>query len=208
MAKVITMPVTQSKYTAVPINSREKRKVAGYARVSTDHEEQQTSYEEQMDYYTNYIIGREVWEFVSVYTDEGISATSTTKHDGFNKMVADALDGHIDLIITKSVSRFARNTVDSPTIIRKLKKHKVECYFEKENIWIFDSKDELFLTIMSSMAQEESRSISENVTWGGQRKRFADGNLIINEEQAEIVRRIYGMFLQGRSAFAIAKTLT
>ncbi len=167
MAKVITMPVTQSKYTAVPINSREKRKVAGYARVSTDHEEQQTSYEAQMDYYTNYIKGREDWEFVSVYTDEGISATSTTKHDGFNKMVADALDGHIDLIITKSVSRFARNTVDSPTIIRKLKKHKVECYFEKENIWIFDSKDELFLTIMSSMAQEESRSISENVTWGG-----------------------------------------
>ena len=225
MAKVITIPATRSRYTAAPINSRDKRKVAGYARVSTDHEEQQTSYEAQVDYYTNYIKGREDWEFVSVYTDEGISATSTTKRDGFNKMVADALDGRIDLIITKSVSRFARNTVDSLTTIRKLKEHKVECYFEKENIWTFDSRGELLLTIMSSLAQEESRSISENVTWG-QRKRFADGkvtvpfkrflgydrgedgNLVINEEQAAVVRRIYGMFLQGRSPFAIAKVLT
>ncbi len=225
MAKVITIPATRSKYTAAPINSRKKRRVAGYARVSTDHEEQQTSYEAQVDYYTNYIKGREDWEFVSVYTDEGISATSTTKRDGFNRMVADALYGRIDLIITKSVSRFARNTVDSLTTIRKLKEHKVECYFEKENIWTFDSKGELLLTIMSSLAQEESRSISENVTWG-QRKRFADGkvtvpfkrflgydrgedgNLVVNEEQAAVVRRIYGMFLQGRSPYAIAKTLT
>ena len=140
MAKVITIPATVSRYTATPINSRKKRRVAGYARVSTDHEEQQTSYEAQVDYYTNYIKGREDWEFVSVYTDEGISATSTTKREGFNKMVTDALDGRIDLIITKSVSRFARNTVDSLTTIRKLKEHKVECYFEKENIWTFDSK--------------------------------------------------------------------
>ena len=225
MAKVITIPATRSRYTAAPISSREKRKVAGYARVSTDHEEQQTSYKAQVDYYTNYIKGREDWEFVFVYTDEGISATSTTKRSGFNQMVADALDGRIDLIITKSVSRFARNTVDSLTTIRKLKEHRVECYFEKENIWTFDSKGELLLTIMSSLAQEESRSISENVTWG-QRKRFADGkvtvpfkrflgydqgedgNLVINEEQAAVVRRIYGMFLQGRSPFAIAKALT
>ena len=225
MAKVITIPATRSRYTAVPINSRDKRKVAGYARVSTDHEEQQTSYEAQVDYYTNYINGREDWELVSVYTDEGISGTSTAKREGFNKMVADALDGRIDLIITKSVSRFARNTVDSLTTIRKLKDHKVECYFEKENIWTFDSKGELLLTIMSSLAQEESRSISENVTWG-QRKRFADGkvtvpfkrflgydrggdgNLVINEEQAAVVRRIYGMFLQGRSPSAVAKALT
>ena len=139
-------------------------------------------------------------------------------------MVNDALAGRIDLIITKSVSRFARNTVDSLTTIRKLKENKVECYFEKENIWTFDGKGELLLTIMSSLAQEESRSISENCTWG-QRKRFADGkvtvpfgrflgydrgedgNLVINEEQAAIVRRIYGLFLQGRSPYAIAKIL-
>lgn len=222
---VITIPATRSIYTAAPINSNRKRRVAGYARVSTDHEDQQTSYEAQVDYYTSYIKGREDWEFVSVYTDEGISATSTTKREGFNRMVSDALDGRIDLVITKSVSRFARNTVDSLTTIRKLKENQVECYFEKENIWTFDSKGELLLTIMSSLAQEESRSISENVTWG-QRKRMQDGkvsvpfkrflgfekgedgNLVVNEEQAKIVRRIYGMFLQGRSPFAIARTLT
>ncbi len=146
-------------------------------------------------------------------SDEGITGCNTKKRDGFNKMVEDALFGAIDLIITKSVSRFARNTVDSLTTIRKLKENRVECYFEKENIWTFDGKGELLLTIMSSLAQEESRSISENCTWGGQRKRFADGkvtvpfkrflgydrgedgNLVINEEQAETVRRIYGLFL-------------
>ena len=199
--------------------------MAAYARVSTDHEEQQSSYEAQVDYYTNYINVREDWEFVSVYADEGITGCNTKKRDGFNKMVEDALSGAIDLIITKSVSRFARNTVDSLTTIRKLKENRVECYFEKENIWTFDGKGELLLTIMSSLAQEESRSISENCTWG-QRKRFADGkvtvpfkrflgydrgedgNLVINEEQAETVRRIYGLFLQGRSPHAIAKLLT
>lgn len=106
-----------------------------------------------------------------MYTDEGISGLNTKKRDGFNEMIFDALAGKIDLIITKSVSRFARNTVDSLVIIRKLKDKGVEVYFEKENIWTFDSKGELLLTIMSSLAQEESRSISENVTWG-QRKGF------------------------------------
>ena len=226
MAKsVITIPATVNRHTAAPIGSYKKRRVAAYARVSTDHEEQQSSYEAQVDYYTNYINGREDWEFVSVYADEGITGCNTKKRDGFNKMVEDALSGAIDLIITKSVSRFARNTVDSLTTIRKLKENRVECYFEKENIWTFDSKGELLLTIMSSLAQEESRSISENCTWG-QRKRFADGkvtvpfkrflgydrgedgNLVINEEQAEIVRRIYGLFLQGRSPHAIARLLT
>ena len=159
------------------------------------------------------------------YPDEGITGTNTKKREQFRQMVADALDGKIDLIITKSVSRFARNTVDSLTTIRKLKEHNVEVYFEKENIWIFDSKGELLLTIMSSLAQEESRSISENCTWG-QRKRFADGkvtvpfkrflgydmgsdhNLVVNPEQAKLVKRIYGMFLQGQSPFQIAWTLT
>ena len=140
-------------------------------------------------------------------------------------MVADALAGNIDLIVTKSVSRFARNTVDSLTTIRKLKEHGVECYFEKENIWTFDGKGELLITIMSLLAQEESRSISENCTWG-QRKRFADGKvtipfnrflgygrganseLIVNPEQAETVRSIYDMFLQGFTYNGIAKALT
>lgn len=163
-----------------------------YARVSTDSEEQLTSYEAQVDYYTKYIQGRPDWEFIEVYTDEGISALNTKKREGFNRMIADALAGKIDLIVTKSVSRFARNTVDSLTTVRQLKEKGIEVYFEKENIWTLDSKGELLITIMSSLAQEESRSISENVTWG-QRKRFADGKVSIP----------YGQFLsqrRGRSA--------
>src|SRR5574344_326094 len=157
--------------------------------------------------------------------DEGISATNTKKRDGFKQMVKDALAGKIDLIVTKSVSRFARNTVDSLTTVRKLKEHGTEIYFEKENIFTFDSKGELLITIMSSLAQEESRSISENVTWG-QRKRFADGKVSmpygqflgyrkgadglpeIVPEEAEIVRKIYRLFMQGKSTNAIAGRLT
>ena len=121
-------------------------------------------YEAQIDYYTNYIKSRDDWEFVDVYTDADITGTSTKHREGFKRMVADALAGKIDLIATKSVSRFARNTVDSLTTIRQLKENGIECYFEKENIWTFDGKVELLLTIMSSLAQEESRSISENCT--------------------------------------------
>ena len=172
------IPASVNLYNAVPITNKKKRKVAAYARVSTDQEEQLTSYEAQVDYYTNYIKSRDDWEFVDVYTDEGISGTSTKHREGFNKMVEYAMAGNIDLIITKSVSRFARNTVDSLTTIRKLKDIGCECYFEKENIWTFDGKGELLLTIMSSLAQEESRSISENVKWG-HRKRFADGKVTV-----------------------------
>ena len=188
---------------------RRKKKVAGYTRVSTDREEQATSYEAQMTYYKTYIEGHEDWEFVGMYSDEGITATNTKKRDGFNQMVEDALDGKIDLIITKSVSRFARNTVDSLTSIRKLKEKGIEVYFEKENIGTLDAKGELMITIMSSLAQEESRSISENTTWG-KRKQFADGkgsvayswflgydkDFKINEEQAATVRLIYRLFPQ------------
>ena len=222
---VRAIPATVNLFNSTPITNNKKRRVAAYARVSTDQEEQLTSYEAQVDYYTNYIKSRSDWEFVDVYTDEGISGTSTKRREGFNKMVESAMAGNIDLIITKSVSRFARNTVDSLTTIRKLKDIGCECYFEKENIWTFDGKGELLLTIMSSLAQEESRSISENVKWG-HRKRFADGkvsvpygiflgykkgedgNLAIDEEQAKIVRRIYREYLSGSTAVAIAKGLT
>ena len=173
-----------------------------------------------MTYYKTYIEGHEDWEFVGMYSDEGITATNTKKRDGFNQMVEDALDGKIDLIITKSVSRFARNTVDSLTTIRKLKEKGIEVYFEKENIWTLDAKGELMITIMSSLAQEESRSISENTTWG-KRKQFADGkgsvafswflgydkDFKINEEQAATVRLIYRLFISGLSFYAITKEL-
>ncbi len=223
--KVKTIPATLTPFTSVPITGQKRRKVAGYARVSTDHDEQFTSYEAQIDYYTKFINAREDWEFVKVYTDEGITGTSTRHREGFKQMIADALAGRIDLIVTKSVSRFARNTVDSLSTIRQLKDKGVEVYFEKENIWTFDGKGELLITIMSSLAQEESRSISENCTWG-QRKRFSDGkvtvpftrflgydrgpdgNLVVNEEQATIVRRIYQLFLSGKTPTGIATLLT
>jgi DNA invertase Pin-like site-specific DNA recombinase len=221
---VTVIPPTIKSLPDFPKGRIEKKRVAAYARVSTDSEEQLTSYEAQVDYYTKWIKERSDWEFVGIYTDEGISAVNTKKRDGFNRMVADALAGKIDLIVTKSVSRFARNTVDSLSTVRKLKENGVEVFFEKENIYTFDGKGELLITIMSSLAQEESRSISENVTWG-QRKRFADGKVSmpykrflgyekggdgapkIVESEAEIIRLIYRLFMEGKTSSAIAKYL-
>lgn len=225
MPNVTVIPATIQMHTKAPALSQEKRKVAGYARVSTDSDEQFTSYTAQVNYYTDFIRAHADWEFVGVYTDEGVSGLGTKNRDGFNRMIEDALAGKINLIVTKSVSRFARNTVDSLTTIRKLKEHGVEVYFEKENILTFDAKGELLITLMSSLAQEESRSISENVTWG-QRKRMADGKVTlpykhflgyrkgadglpeIVPEEAELVRRIYRMFMEGKSVSYIARTLT
>ena len=225
MGKITVIPATRDFHTGFSKNSMRKRKVAAYARVSTNSEEQVTSYEAQVDYYTKYIQGRADWEFVKVYTDEGITGTNTKHRDGFNEMIEDALAGKIDLIITKSVSRFARNTVDSLITVRKLKEKGIEVYFEKENIYTLDSKGELLITIMSSLAQEESRSISENITWG-KRKFFADGKVYlpyksflgyekgedglpkIVPDEAEIIRYIYAMFLEGKTTYAIASALT
>jgi DNA invertase Pin-like site-specific DNA recombinase len=226
MARAVTViPPTITRLQNNVLRMHVKKRVAAYARVSTNDEEQQTSYEAQIDYYTQHIKANGDWEFVEVYTDEGISGTNTKKRDGFRRMVQDALDGKIDLILTKSVSRFARNTVDTLTTVRQLKEKGVEVYFEKENIYTLDSKGELLITIMSSLAQEESRSISENVTWG-QRKRFADGKVNmpykrflgyakgedgtpkIVESEAEIVRLIYKLFLQGKTQNFIARYLT
>ncbi len=178
-----------------------------------------------MDFYTRHIKNNPDWEFAKVYADEGISGTNTKRRDEFNRMVTDALDGKIDLILTKSISRFARNTVDSLTTVRKLKGKGVEVYFEKENIYTLDSKGELLITIMSSLAQEESRSISENVTWGKRRsmeegkvflpyKRFLgyekgeDGMPRIVEAEAKVIRQIYALFLAGQTIRNIAKHLT
>ena len=153
MARTVTaIPAIRALHTGAPLGQTTLRRVAGYARVSTDHDDQVTSYEAQVDYYTRYISDHAGWQFVKVYTDEGITGTSTKKRAGFQQMVTDALDGKIDLIITKSVSRFARNTVDSLTTVRALKDKGVEVFFEKEGIWTFDAKGELLITIMSSLA--------------------------------------------------------
>ena len=201
-------------------------RVAAYARVSTDHEDQQSSLVAQTEYYKKLISEQPGWQFVQVYVDEGISGLRTERREGFKHMIEDCLAGAIDLVLTKSISRFARNTVDSVSTIRTLKEKGIAVYFEKENIYTMDSKGEFLLTIMSSLAQEESRSISENVTWG-QRKRLADGKtslaysrflgydkgkekyeMVVNEEQAVTVRRIFFMFLQGYTAHSISKILT
>lgn len=224
-ARVTVIPPKAPRNAVLRGTEAAKKRVAAYARVSTESEEQISSYEAQVKYYTQSIQANKEWTFVKVYTDEGISATSTAKRDGFREMVQAALDGKIDLIITKSVSRFARNTVDSLTTVRQLKEKGVEIFFEKENIYTMDSKGELLITIMSSIAQEESRSISENVSWG-QRKRMQDGKVSmpykrflgyekgedglpkIVESEAAVVRMIYRLFLEGKTPNWIASHLT
>ncbi|MCL2508106.1 MAG: recombinase family protein [Oscillospiraceae bacterium] len=227
MANVKMIPAKKTLYASAgqAANYAVKRRTAGYARVSTDKEEQESSFEAQVKYYTDYIQSRSDWIYCGLYSDEGISATSTAKREGFKQMVADALDGKLDLIITKSVSRFARNTIDSLQTVRALKEKGVEIFFEKEGIYTFDGKGELLITIMSSLAQEESRNISENTTWG-QRRRFADGKVtmafgqflgydkgedgkpVINEDEAQIVRLIYRLFIEGKTPSAIGRYLT
>lgn len=216
---------TASKADAGNTLQAAKRRVAAYARVSTDEDEQLTSYQNQVEYYTRYIKSRPDWEFIGLYADEGISGLNTKKRSGFRQMVEDAMNGRIDLILTKSISRFARNTVDSLVTIRELKAKGVEVFFEKENIYTFDSKGELMITIMSSIAQEESRSISENITWGMRKnmargkvtmaygkflgyRRGADGKPEIVEEEAEVVRRIYQLYLDGHTVREITRILT
>ena len=216
---------TASKTDAGNAVQAAKRRVAAYARVSTDEDEQLTSYQNQVEYYTRYIKSRPDWEFIGLYADEGISGLNTKKRSGFRQMVEDAMNGRIDLILTKSISRFARNTVDSLVTIRELKAKGVEVFFEKENIYTFDSKGELMITIMSSIAQEESRSISENITWGMRKnmargkvtmaygkflgyRKGADGKPEIVEEEAEVVRRIYRLYLDGHTVREITRILT
>jgi DNA invertase Pin-like site-specific DNA recombinase len=226
MADVKVIPATidifgQSKTD----DPTKKRLVAAYARVSTDSDEQFTSFSAQVRYYTDYINSRPDWELVKVYTDEGISGLMTKKREGFNELIRDALAGKINHIVTKSVSRFARNTVTTLQTIRRLKAAGVSVFFEKENIDTFDGKGELLVTIMSSLAQEESHSISQNVTWG-QRKRMQDGKVSmpyksflgykkgedgkpeIVPEEAAIVQRIYNLYICGYSFRQICDELT
>jgi len=201
-----------------------KIRVAAYCRVSTEHEEQLNSFENQVTYYTRYITERPDYEMVDIYADEGISGTNTKKRDGFNRMIADCEAGKIDLVITKSISRFARNTQDCLAYSRRLKALGVGIIFEKENISTLDASGELLFTILSSLAQEESRNISENSKWGI-RHNFKqgivhitpssflgydldkEGKIVINPEQAQIVQRIFREYLEGWTPNEIADRL-
>lgn len=192
--------------------------------MSTDQEEQLSSYENQVNYYRDYISKHEDYELVDIYADEGISATNTKKRDAFNRLIQDCRAGKVDRILVKSISRFARNTLDCIKYVRELKELGVGVTFEKENIDSLDSKGEVLLTILSSLAQDESRSISENATWGIRKKfergevrvnttkfmgydKDENGRLIINPGQAETVKFIYEKFLEGYSPESIAKYL-
>ncbi|MDL2310397.1 recombinase family protein [Peptostreptococcaceae bacterium OttesenSCG-928-C18] len=203
---------------------RTKLRVAAYCRVSTDDEEQLTSYEAQVSHYSSYIQQNPEWEFAGIYADESISGTNTKKRTDFKRLIDDCMAGKVDYIITKSVSRFARNTLDTLNYTRQLKEKNIPVFFEKENIISTDSKGELMLTIMASIAQEESRSTSQNVKMGIS-FRFQKGEMQINHnrfmgytkdenkrlvivpEEAEIVKRIYREYLEGASLLEIGRGL-
>lgn len=202
----------------------EKLRVAAYCRVSTDSDEQETSFETQVEVYEKKIRANPAWEYAGVYTDEGITGTKASKRPGFQKMIKDAEEGKIDRIITKSISRFARNTLDCIGYVRHLKDIGTTILFEKENIDTGSAYSEMLLTVLAAFAQEESRSISANITWGV-RKRFEEGQerwanvfgyrkdfdtgetYIIVEEEAKVVRLIFDLYEKGLSTSKIGKEL-
>ena len=199
-----------------------KKRVAAYCRVSTDNDDQANSFESQQRYFRQYIERNPDWELYAIFADEGISGTNTKKRKEFNRMIACAKNGDFDLIITKEISRFARNTLDSIFYTRDLKKHGVGVIFLNDNINTLDGDAELRLAIMSSIAQEESRKTSERVKWGQKRQMergvvfgrsmlgydVKDGKLYINEDGAKIVRLIFRKFVdEGKGTHVIAREL-
>ncbi len=197
-------------------------KVAAYCRVSTDSSDQMNSLENQTSFFLEYIRQNPMWEFVGIYSDEGVTGTSVSKRVQFNRMVDAAERGEIDLILTKEVSRFARNTVDALNYTRQLRSHGVGVIFINDNINTLDSDGELRLSLMSMLAQEESRRTSARVRWGMQRQMeqgfvfsppmlgydCKDGILTINPAEAEIVRRIFELYVNRKMGTKrIAQTL-
>lgn len=210
------------KYDAVQTAKPALKRVAAYARVSMETERLNHSLSAQISHYSDLIQKHPGWQYAGVYADNGISGTGTEKRTEFLRLLEDCENGRIDIVLTKSISRFARNTVDLLNTVRHLKELGIAVIFEKENIDSLSSDGELMLTLLASFAQEESRSISENVKWGT-RKRFAEGipnghfqiygyrweddHLVVQPEEAEIVRLIYGNFLKGLSAEQTEKQL-
>jgi len=221
--KIVTrIPADESKTSRVAYGK--KIKVAAYCRVSTDSEDQMNSYRAQMEYYTKHISENPDWEFVDVYADEGITGTLVKKRENFLRMIRDCEKGKIDMILTKSVSRFARNIVDSLSFVRKLKAMGIAIYFEEQNINSLKEDSETYIGIYSVMAQSESENISANVKWGiskrmengtyccnmnmfGYRRDKVTKEVYIVEEEAKVVRSIFQMFLDGKSAGQIKAEL-
>jgi site-specific DNA recombinase len=224
MGNVMVIPARRQVGNTVKKSEQPKLRVAAYCRVSTDSDEQETSYDAQVTHYTEYIQKNPEWELAGIFADDGISGTNTKKRTEFKRMIDECMAGNIDMIITKSISRFARNTLDCLQYIRQLKDKNIPVYFEKESINTMDAKGEVLITIMASLAQQESQSLSQNVKLGLQYRyqqgkvqvnynRFLgytkdkDGHLVIDPEQAEIVKRIYREYLEGYSMDKIAAGL-
>lgn len=224
MAKKITVIPAKKKSHNVNsvVDATAKIRVAAYCRVSTDREEQESSFKNQQEYYLEYIEKHDDYVLADIYADEGITATNTKKRENFKRMIKDCEAGKIDLVITKSISRFARNTQDCLFYSRKLKELRIPIVFEKEGINTMDASGELLFTILSSLAQEESRNISENCKWAIKHNfengkpsinttlfmgydKDENGKLIVNEEQAKIVRRVFQLFEEGLSPSRISR---
>lgn len=213
--------------TVLPVNVMSENAVmvlrtGAYARVSTDKDDQANSFESQVQYFTDYIQRQNDWELVKVYSDEGITGTNTIKRDGFNDMIEDALSGKLDLVITKEVSRFARNIADAIHYTRLLKEHNVDIVFALDGIDTRDSNYEFKLAMISAIAQEESRKTSERVKWGQARRmeqgvvfgrnllgyKVLEGKLYLVEDEAEIVKLIFHKYLnEGKGTHIIAREL-
>ena len=200
--------------TNINFNRARQRKVVFYGRVSTEHEAQLSALENQMQWYDDVANRNPNWYVIKKYIDEGITGTQAKKRPAFLRMIQDAKQKKFDLIVTREVCRFARNTVDTLVVTRELKEYGIEVYFVEDNIWTMDGDGELRLTIMATLAQEESRKISERVRAGqkisrdkgvlygsgnilGYDRDKAKGTYVINEEQAETVRMIYDMYYAG-----------
>ena len=221
--RVRVIPATKAPETLRKAQD-DKMRVAAYCRVSTDSEEQLNSYEAQKSYYTQKIQDSPDWEMAGIYADEGITGTSLKKRTEFKKMITACKRGHIDLIITKSLSRFARNTVDCLETVRLLKANGIGVYFEKENINTLTESSEFLITLFSGFAQAESESLSKNVAWGKAKsaeagkvtfqykkmlgyRRGADGQPEIVPEEAEVIKRIYHRYLDGCTLGQIKREL-
>ena len=221
---ITVIPARKRVGNTVTAEAKPKLKVAAYCRVSTDSDEQASSYEVQVEHYTQFIQKNSGWELAGIFADDGISGCNTKKRSKFNRMIEECMAGKIDMIITKSISRFARNTLDCLKYIRELKEKNIPVFFEKENINTMDSKGEVLLTIMASLAQQESQSLSQNIKLGLQYRyqngevqvnhnRFLgytkdeEGHLIIEPAEAEVVKRIYREYLEGGSLLQIARGL-
>lgn len=226
MAEVeIIKPSINSNHIENYARSKKRKKVCAYCRVSTDSEEQTTSYHSQIEHYTEFIKKNKEWEFAGIYADEGITGTQIKNRDDFIRMIDDCKAGKIDVIIAKSISRFARNTVDTLNTVRLLRNLDVDVFFEKENIHTLNMDSEMFLTLYSAFAQAESESTSMNVKMGYRAKMkrgepcgsiqcygyIWDKNnkeLIINEKEAKVIRRIFNDYIKGSGTTVLAKQLT